>query len=49
MKKSLTEREIELQVRVLKNRGLVENTDFRVVYFSNTAELKVMNNKSIFS
>lgn len=48
MEKSLTKTDIELQVRVLRNRGLVENTDFRLVYFSDTIEIKVMNNKSTF-
>lgn len=48
MEKSLTKKDIMLQARVLKNRGLVENTDFRIVYFSNNVELKVINNKSIF-
>jgi len=34
---------IEKRVRILKNRGLKENVDFRIVYFSNTAEVKLIN------
>jgi len=33
---------IEQEARVLKNRGLQENTDFRIIYFNNEAEIKMI-------
>jgi len=33
---------IEQKARVLRNRGLQENTDFRIIYFNNEAEIKMI-------
>ena len=33
---------IYLEVETLKNSGLKENVDFRVVYFSESAEIKFL-------
>jgi len=33
---------IKKAIKVLTTKGLIENIDFRVVYFSNQAELKMI-------
>jgi len=37
-------KEIEQKVKLLKTQGLIENIDFRIIYFSDKAELKFIDN-----
>jgi len=34
---------VNLKAASLKEKGLIENVDFRIVYFEDEAEIKVMN------
>jgi len=36
-------KEIEAQIEQLQNDGMVENIDFKIFYFNNQAELKMIN------
>lgn len=38
----INKQEIQQKIEALKQRGLKENVDFRVVYFSNKAELQMV-------
>ena len=34
---------VKMKAKTLKEKGLVENKDFRIVYFADEAELKIIN------
>jgi len=34
---------LKIKVKTLKEKGLIENKDFRIVYFNDKAELKITN------
>ena len=35
-------KDIEIKIEKLKKSGMIENKDFRVVYFSSSAEIKFL-------